>query len=650
MPGHMLLAAGFWLALIGAVWAQNLKVESGAYGVFHGTLVWAIGQNEAGEMSFPAVELAVAFDLVCPADDDLCEPAEDQHQLHLAISGDARWEAFESGLARPVRVTGEVYPAHTIHHQRRAMLTVDEIEVLPGLSISAANGRYADDPALCSPLEGESASDNFLAASIVDGSIIVSGHEFSCTGTQSRPDGAADIVTAACFQEGEPFDTTMRIEALSGGGMRIDETELHSCPSTAIMDPSVRTIDLRRPHADLLYYGSRVGMEVTLARIAGQGTSRARIEAEHSPYNAYRFCALYASAPTKACIDRELQLELATSVTANCDTGRFSDFHGTTYRFAGPSAGDDYPEFDIVEAKSGRVLDGSSASGYGVALAIYEALCKPENLSRPLLDAQAYIEEFDRLRAWQGKSLFNAGGVIGLPVMRFASSARPDIGRRVFSTMGSTRLDMFDAVGFASRNGASVLIDFERRDILLCLSEEKLPSRPVSYRFGTMLDGGLDGFGPACPTSIEAALAEYLPLVGDNQTLWVSDDEDDGFAGEWSDTDRHPDLLGLGKVIYFDQCSNDPAFNPEWINIWGGNRVMQGRFEAGGLLCQIAESRYDAQADSLDVELICSTAGYESGRVIQTIARTPTGRLTVDGEPVNQCASHYFATIEAFGG
>ncbi|KQY63260.1 hypothetical protein ASD52_13780 [Ensifer sp. Root142] len=131
--------------------------------------------------------------------------------------------------------------------------------------------------------------------------------------------------------------------------------------------------------AETLYYGSRAGMEVTVVKKSNIGTTHAKIFTKHTRENATAFCREYVQKVTPKCIADELKVELLTEISANCKTGTFITLNGQGYQFKGSNP--DYDptgmstEYLLVEAGGGEPLDGSSASGYDVALDQYKALC-----------------------------------------------------------------------------------------------------------------------------------------------------------------------------------------------------------------------------------------------------------------------------------
>ena len=131
--------------------------------------------------------------------------------------------------------------------------------------------------------------------------------------------------------------------------------------------------------AETLYYGSRAGMVVTVVKKSNIGTTHAKIVTRHTKENATAFCREYVRKVTPKCIADELKVKLLPEISANCRTGRFTTLYGQGYRFLGPNP--DYDptgagtEYLLVEVGSREPLDGSTASGYDVALGQFAALC-----------------------------------------------------------------------------------------------------------------------------------------------------------------------------------------------------------------------------------------------------------------------------------
>ncbi len=129
--------------------------------------------------------------------------------------------------------------------------------------------------------------------------------------------------------------------------------------------------------AGTIYYGSRVGMVVTVIRMSGLDTAQAKIWTQHTRENAIAFCRDYVQKVDEECIQEELSVPLNDVIEGNCKTGEFEDFRGTRYRFLGENRkkGDGEADYLLKDLDTGEIADGSSASGYSTNMAIFKALC-----------------------------------------------------------------------------------------------------------------------------------------------------------------------------------------------------------------------------------------------------------------------------------
>jgi hypothetical protein len=129
--------------------------------------------------------------------------------------------------------------------------------------------------------------------------------------------------------------------------------------------------------AGKLYYGSRAGMQVSVVGVENLGTERAVIHIEHRPEDARKFCIEYANDRSKKCVEKTIEETLLNNkLTGNCKTGAFTSLWGDMVTFAGErrgKGGSMSTKYRIM--KDGSELDGSSASGYGVYLGQFKALC-----------------------------------------------------------------------------------------------------------------------------------------------------------------------------------------------------------------------------------------------------------------------------------
>lgn len=126
-----------------------------------------------------------------------------------------------------------------------------------------------------------------------------------------------------------------------------------------------------------IYYGSRAGMQLTTVSKTGIGTANAVIVVKHTPKDAKAYCVGYEMDNSMACVKRTMaEVKVGDRVTGNCRKRTWTDMYGQSYAFEGPmKSTDSMADYAVRDMKSGEILDGSSASGYGVALTIFQQLC-----------------------------------------------------------------------------------------------------------------------------------------------------------------------------------------------------------------------------------------------------------------------------------
>jgi len=129
--------------------------------------------------------------------------------------------------------------------------------------------------------------------------------------------------------------------------------------------------------AGKIYYGSRAGMEVSVVGVENLGTEKATIYIEHRREDARKFCIEYANDRSAKCVERTLRdTHLNEKLTGNCKTGVFRSLWGDIVKFVGERRGKTTAiSTKYLIMKDGSELDGSSASGYGVYLGQFKALC-----------------------------------------------------------------------------------------------------------------------------------------------------------------------------------------------------------------------------------------------------------------------------------
>jgi hypothetical protein len=70
------------------------------------------------------------------------------------------------------------------------------------------------------------------------------------------------------------------------------------------------------------------------------------------------------------------EVKVNDKVTANCIERTWVDAYGSRYAFLGKNRDDDIlAEYTVRSLDTGETLNGSSASGYPVALEVFKALC-----------------------------------------------------------------------------------------------------------------------------------------------------------------------------------------------------------------------------------------------------------------------------------
>jgi hypothetical protein len=131
--------------------------------------------------------------------------------------------------------------------------------------------------------------------------------------------------------------------------------------------------------AGKIFYGSRVGMTVTIKSMSGLDTSHAVIQTEHTRDDAIGFCRDYAleDPVTDKCVEDELAKQLSDTIYANCPRGIFTDFGGDKFQFKGKKRNpvEFGPKYVLKDLRTGEIADDTSASGYDVNMDIFRALC-----------------------------------------------------------------------------------------------------------------------------------------------------------------------------------------------------------------------------------------------------------------------------------
>ena len=128
---------------------------------------------------------------------------------------------------------------------------------------------------------------------------------------------------------------------------------------------------------ELVPFGSRAGMEMTIISKEGLGTNHAVIRAKLTEVNAERYCGEYAQDPSRSCIERYLnETKVADSISADCEAGTFKTFYGDDLQLLGKNfAEGEMAPYVVRDRRTGQLLDGSMASGLSYDMDQFNALC-----------------------------------------------------------------------------------------------------------------------------------------------------------------------------------------------------------------------------------------------------------------------------------
>ncbi|AZO59695.1 hypothetical protein EJ078_10950 [Mesorhizobium sp. M1A.F.Ca.IN.022.06.1.1] len=139
------------------------------------------------------------------------------------------------------------------------------------------------------------------------------------------------------------------------------------------LDPSLSTADATEI-TNVLSYGPEAGMNVTITGRSGIDTDHAQINLKLTPQDAKGYCAeSQLNSGLLQCIDRTLKdVNLQAQVSANCETGEFTNVWGRRFIFKGAAADGDYAY--NLEAEGGDTSEERS-SNYDVAIDNFKAMC-----------------------------------------------------------------------------------------------------------------------------------------------------------------------------------------------------------------------------------------------------------------------------------
>lgn len=129
-----------------------------------------------------------------------------------------------------------------------------------------------------------------------------------------------------------------------------------------------------------VYYGSRAGMQVDVVSREGIDSDHAVVRVEHTEADAMAYCTFYVQDSSAKCVAEtmaDVAARIRDRIEGDCVTGVFTGLWGSEYRFGGRLVTPTDPgvDWDFREAGEVGPLDGSSASGYGVVLDQFRAIC-----------------------------------------------------------------------------------------------------------------------------------------------------------------------------------------------------------------------------------------------------------------------------------
>lgn len=150
------------------------------------------------------------------------------------------------------------------------------------------------------------------------------------------------------------------------------------------------------------------GWNGTITEIAGANTSAARMSGVVAREDVLEFCARMQGdeeAKQAACLkEQAIQLggEFGLSATADCRAGRIRTTDEKEYQLRGVRDAGLNGEYSLTwqHVRSGKILDGSCASGEPPISAQYKILC-PAAVDGLVNQARPYIDESYRTRFWQ---------------------------------------------------------------------------------------------------------------------------------------------------------------------------------------------------------------------------------------------------------
>lgn len=192
----------------------------------------------------------------------------------------------------------------------------------------------------------------------------VNGKDATATVLPPPPGGATHLAAVdrdgGCWASLSDADPKIKVCAFSGADFNVEP------------DPQI-------DKSAIVYWGVRLGMFDQIERRQDLDSAHATIRTIPSRAAAMIYCREYASDYTQTCIAKALAARHPQQLTADCPRRRFIGFDGWRVAYVGLNHGDasvmPLTKYLFRDLASGKLLDGSEASSYSIAEAIYAALC-----------------------------------------------------------------------------------------------------------------------------------------------------------------------------------------------------------------------------------------------------------------------------------
>jgi len=198
----------------------------------------------------------------------------------------------------------------------------------------------------------------------IDAEVRINGKDATAT-VRSTPQGNATGLGAVdrdggCWAPVSDVDRKTKICTFSGADFNVEP-------------------DLQIDNSAIVYWGSRLGMFDQIEERQDLDSAHAILRTIPSRAAAMIYCREFTSDYTQACIAKALAARHPQELTADCPTKRFTGFDGWRVAYLGLNHGDasvmPLTKYLFKDLASGQLLDGSEASNYPRAEAIYAALC-----------------------------------------------------------------------------------------------------------------------------------------------------------------------------------------------------------------------------------------------------------------------------------